>query len=259
MEPTLRVLILGGTGDAAALAQALAADERVSITSSLAGRVARPALPIGKVRVGGFGGAAGLAAYLRAERIDAVIDATHPFAARISANAADACTRTGLPLIALERAAWAPLAADRWHAVNDASAAAQLAPALGRRIFLTTGRQDLAAFAACGTCWFLIRTIDPPHGPLPPASELIIGRGPFRLADEIALMRAYGIDLVVSKNSGGSATYAKIEAARALGIPIVMIERPARPPVHGVASIAAVVEWTAARCTNAQAGAPVRP
>lgn len=258
MAPPLRLLILGGTGDAAALAEALAADDRVTATSSLAGRVARPHLPLGQVRIGGFGGAAGLAEYLRAQRIDAVIDATHPFAARISANAADACKRSAVPLMLLERAPWTAIAGDRWHEVDSIGAAAQLAPALGRRIFLTTGRQELAPFAACSACWFLIRTIDGPGVPLPPASELIIGRGPFQLEQEIALMHKYAIDLVLSKNSGGSATYAKIEAARRLEIPVLMVRRPARPPAQSVASISAALDWIGALCTGSHAHTKAR-
>ncbi|GGF06073.1 precorrin-6A reductase [Aliidongia dinghuensis] len=234
-----RLLILGGTGEAAMLARHLTGRADLDIVSSLAGRVAAPSLPTGAVRVGGFGGVDGLAAYLKAERIDAVVDATHPFAARMSWNAAEACRRVRVPLLTFVRPAWQPQANDRWLPVADIAAAASLCRG---RVFLTVGRQELAPFAAVDA-WFLIRTIDPPDGPLPTRHALLLARGPFALADEIDLMRVHAIDLVVSKNSGGPATYAKIAAARALGLPVVMVERPARPATDEAGSLEAVVAW----------------
>jgi precorrin-6A/cobalt-precorrin-6A reductase len=234
-----RVLILGGTGEARDLARHLAGRADLSIVSSLAGRVTAPALPVGAVRVGGFGGADGLADYLAAERIEAVIDTTHPFAARMSRNAAEACRRTGVRLLAFVRPAWAPEPGDQWQSAADMAGAAALCRG---RVFLTVGRQELALFAA-SDAWFLIRSIDPPGGPLPPRHALLLARGPFAVAAEIALMQANAIDLVVSKNSGGPATYAKIEAARALGLPVVMVERPARPPTDVASSPDEVVAW----------------
>ena len=234
-----RLLILGGTGEASALARHLADRPGFEIVSSLAGRVAAPVLPPGAVRIGGFGGVEGLAAYLTQERIDAVVDATHPFAARMSANAAEACRRAGVPLLAFVRPAWAAEPGDRWHPVADMAAAA--ARCRGR-VFLTVGRQELAPFAGSDAC-FLIRSIDAPDGPLPAAHELLLKRGPFSLADEIDLLRDYRIDLIVSKNSGGPATYAKIEAARVLGLPVVLVARPARPITDQVHSLDAAAAW----------------
>lgn len=235
----IRLLILGGTGEAASLAKHLADRPDLQIVSSLAGRVAAPVLPAGTVRIGGFGGVDGLAAYLARERIGAVVDATHPFAARMSANAAEACRRTGVPLLAFVRPAWDAEPGDRWLPVADMAAAAALCRG---RVFLTVGRQELAPFAG-SDAWFLIRSIDPPDAPLPARHELILRRGPFSLADEIDLLRAYAVDLIVSKNSGGPATYAKIAAARALGLPVVMVERPARPAVDEAHSLPAVGAW----------------
>ena len=234
-----RLLILGGTGEAAMLARHLTDRPDLDVVSSLAGRVASPALPIGAVRVGGFGGVEGLKAYLVEQRFDVVIDATHPFAARMSLNAAEACRQVSVPLLGFVRPAWAPEPGDRWLPVADMAAAAVLCRG---RVFLTVGRQELAPFAGCDA-WFLIRTIDPPGGPLPPRHALLMARGPFALAAEIDLLRANAIDLIVSKNSGGPATYAKIAAARALGLPVVMVERPARPATDEARSLDAVDAW----------------
>ncbi|MDB5359175.1 MAG: precorrin-6x reductase [Rhodospirillales bacterium] len=235
----IRLLILGGTGEAAALARHLADRPNLHVISSLAGRVAAPVLPPGAVRIGGFGGVEGLAAYLAAEGIDAVVDATHPFAARMSFHAAEACKRLGVPLLAFVRPAWAPEPGDRWLPVADMAAAAALCRG---RVFLTVGRQELAPFAP-SDAWFLIRAIDPPDGPLPAHHQLMLKRGPFTLADEIALLRDHQIDLLVSKNSGGPATHAKIAAARARGLPVVMVERPARPATEQASSLDAVAGW----------------
>jgi len=233
----IRLLILGGTGEAAMLARHLAERPDLSIISSLAGRVAAPALPTGNVRIGGFGGVHGLVTFLA--DIDAVIDATHPFAAQMSRHAAEACRRVGVPLLAFVRPAWVAEPGDRWLPVADMAAAAALCHG---RVFLTVGRQELTPFAG-SDAWFLIRSIDPPEGPLPANHELLLARGPFTRDDETALLRAHRIDRVVSKNSGGPATYAKIEAARALSLPVVMVERPTRPITDHADSLDAVTAW----------------
>ncbi|HEX9462782.1 MAG TPA: cobalt-precorrin-6A reductase [Alphaproteobacteria bacterium] len=229
-----RLLILGGTTEARELA-ALASRHlaaRLDVITSLAGRTEAPALPAGQVRRGGFGGAAGLAAFLGAEAIDYLVDATHPFARRISAHAVDAARRAGVPHLALIRPAWRRTAGDRWIDVSDAWAAAVLLPTLGRRVWLTVGSDDLAAFTSLPETWFLVRRIDPPSSPLPLRDvELILGRGPFSLADERRLLAEYRIEVLVCRASGGAATEAKLVAAREAGLPVIMIRRPA--PVAG--------------------------
>ncbi len=246
-EP-VRLLILGGTGEAAALARRLEAEPRVHAITSLAGRTRRPAAVPGDVRVGGFGGAAGLAGYLAREGVRLVVDATHPFAAAIAQHAAEACRSAAVPLLRLTRAPWAPVAADRWTEVSDMAAAADAAMRLGTRVFLSVGRRDLPAFAHMNDVWFLVRTIEPLDGPCPLANcELIHGRGPFAENDELSLLRSHATDLVVSKNSGGSATYPKIAAARSLGLPVVMIERPPALPGGHVEDIDDAIVWIMAR------------
>ncbi len=242
-NPT-RVLILGGTAEAAALARALAEDARVAATTSLAGRTRAPAELPGAVRRGGFGGAQALADYLAARAVDLLVDATHPFAARISRNAVQACAAGGVPRLVLTRAPWTAREGDRWTPVPDAQAAAAALPGLGARVFLTIGRQELAAFAGLDTVWFLVRLVEPPEDPiLFEDFRLVLGRGPCSLEQETALLRAHGIDVVVSKNRGGPGTYAKIEAARAFGLPVVMVERPALPEGEIVESVAAALAW----------------
>jgi precorrin-6A/cobalt-precorrin-6A reductase len=238
----LRILLLGGTAEGSALAARLASRRDVAVISSLAGRTSRPALPQGSVRVGGFGGATGLGAFLEREAIDVVVDATHPFAGTISRNAADTTAARGVPLLVLERPAWSAHPDDRWHHVPDAAAAARSVTQAGKRVFLTTGRQNLAPFAACEG-WFLIRTIDPPEPPLPRLHDLLMSRGPFTFEEEYRLLSDHRIDVVVSKNSGGDATYAKIAAARELGIPVVLVERPPRRPAPTVADVDAALVW----------------
>lgn len=233
----LRVLLLGGTAEASEIARRLADDDGLRVLSSLAGRVNQPRMPVGPVRVGGFGGVDGLIAFLNGEGIDAVIDATHPFASRISANAEAACKQLGIPLIALARPPWTKHEADRWHTVPDIEHAAAYIAEIAGRVFLAIGRQQLDAFAACNTAWFLIRAIDPPDVSLPANTKLLLERGPFHLEDELRLLRDHAIDCVVSKNSGGLATYAKIEAARVLRIPVVMVDRPRK---HTVATVDAI-------------------
>jgi len=236
-----RVLVLGGTGEARVLAAAHSRDG-VPVISSLAGRVERPRLPEGEVRVGGFGGPDGLARWLVEHRIAAVVDATHPFAERISGSAALACEQTGLPLLRLERPGWSAGEGDDWHWVDDTGAAAAAIPALGARVFLTTGRQGLAAFAEV-PAWFLVRCIDPPEPPLPRHCELVLDRGPYTLEGELALIDRHRIDLLVTKDSGGQLTEAKLAAARARGLPVLVLRRPARPDLPTVPDVAGAIEW----------------
>jgi precorrin-6A/cobalt-precorrin-6A reductase len=239
-----RVLVLGGTAEGRRLAGELAG-AGLEVVSSLAGRLRAPALPPGEVRVGGFGGPDELARWLRAEGVAAVVDATHPFAARITANAALAAEAAGVPLLVVRRPGWTAEAGDRWVRVRTLRAAAESLAGLGGRVLLTTGRQGLAAFAGCGE-WFLVRVVEPPEGPLPARSLVVTARGPFALADELALLREHAIDVVVTKDSGGDATSAKLEAARRLGLPVVVVDRPPLPPgVAAVPTVDAAVRWAA--------------
>jgi precorrin-6A/cobalt-precorrin-6A reductase len=228
------VLILGGTGEARDLARQLVAAGTARVVSSLAGRVSDPALPAGEVRIGGFGGTAGLAAWLGRHQPAVVVDATHPYAATMSAHAVAACAATGTPLLGVVRPPWTAGAGDDWHAAGSLAEAAALTAALGRRALVTTGRQGLGAFAPVSDVFFLIRCVDPPAGELPAAREVILARGPYDARAELALMRAHGIDVLVTKNSGGALTSGKLAAARRLGIPVVMVSRPPRPdfPLH---------------------------
>jgi precorrin-6A/cobalt-precorrin-6A reductase len=227
LNRTPRVLILGGTGEASQLATRLSERADLEIISSLAGRVEQPALPAGIVRTGGFGGVPGLIEYLLTRRIDVVIDATHPFAAKISSHAELACKQTKTSLIAFERPAWKPQQGDRWVQVPEVESAAVLVDDPKNRVFLSVGRQELTRFSECRNAWFLIRTIDQPTVALPHRPRLILSRGPFRLNEERLLLQQEAITHIVSKNSGGEATYAKIEAARELGIEVIMVDRPA--------------------------------
>lgn len=243
-KPVPRLLILGGTTEATALAKRLAGHPRIDGRVSLAGRTRNPVLPPLPTRIGGFGGVEGLAAYLRDEGIGAAIDATHPFAARISANAAAACTQAGVPLRRLTRPAWVAGPRDRWIGVPDMEAAAAALSDLGDAVFLTIGRQEVAAFEAMPGKRYLIRAVDPPE-PMPalPRMALILDRGPFTLEGELALMRGHGVEVVVSKNSGGRATDAKLEAARELGLPVVMVQRPAGNGVAELPDVEAAMGW----------------
>jgi precorrin-6A/cobalt-precorrin-6A reductase len=242
----IRVLILGGTGEARRLARALADRPDVHVVSSLAGRVADPALPPGEVRVGGFGGVSGLAGYLRDRRIDAVVDATHPFAATMSAHAVAATDTVGVRLLVLRRPGWIARPGDRWLRVPTIADAARAVAGLGERVFLTTGRQGLAAFADVDA-WFLVRSVDPPDPPLPRRLEVLLDRGPFTVDSERDLLRRQRIDVLVTKDSGGAMTAAKLEAARDLGIPVVMVDRPPATTAPAVESIDEVVEWIAGK------------
>lgn len=237
------VLILGGTSEARRLAADLAARPGVRVTTSLAGRVARPGALDGEVRIGGFGGAEGLADWLRANHVDALVDATHPFAEAITANAAHAATATGTPAVVLRRPGWRPGPGDRWHDTDSLPAAAETLPRLGHRVFLTTGRLGLAAFAHLRDLHFVVRSVEPPEPPLPPDTEVVLARGPFGLADETDLLRAHRIEVLVTKDSGGEATAAKLTAARELGLPVVVVRRPPLPegvtPVPDVAGVLA--------------------
>lgn len=240
-----RLLILGGTGDAASLAARASQIAEIEVVSSLAGRTQQPFTPkTGTVRIGGFGGAAGLAAFLLDRPIDLLIDATHPFAAKISANAAVAAAECNVPYLMLVRPAWERVEGDRWIEVASHSEAAIALLGQSQRVFLTIGRQELAAFAGLDAIWFLMRAIDPPALNTPvPKGKLLLARGPFSLEDERQLLLEYQIDTIVSKNSGGGATYAKIAAARELGIPVVMVQRPQIPDVEQVADVEGAIAW----------------
>jgi precorrin-6A/cobalt-precorrin-6A reductase len=240
---TRRVLILGGTAEARALAAELVARPGHAVTSSLAGRLAEPTRPAGETRIGGFGGVDGMVGWLRGHGTDVVVDATHPFATRISAHAAAASRELDLPLLALRRPGWTEGPGDRWHRVPDAAAAAALLPALGERVFLATGRGDLPAFAPLDL-WFLLRSVDPPPPPLPARCSVLLDRGPFAVDAERALLARHRIDVVVARDSGGSATAAKLTAARDLGRPVVLLDRPPPPPgVPVVPTVADALAW----------------
>jgi precorrin-6A/cobalt-precorrin-6A reductase len=238
---TGQVLVLGGTGEARRLAGALVA-AGVDVLSSLAGRTAEPVLPEGPVRVGGFGGADGLADWLAEHRPGAVVDATHPFAAQITASAASAAARHGTPLLRLQRPGWTPAAGDTWLFVDSLTAAAEAVAGYGS-VFLTTGRQGVGAFADLPGR-VLVRAVDPPDELLPAGTTLLLDRGPFSVADELALMREHGVDVVVTKDSGGHLTEAKLTAARELGLPVVLVRRPPLPDgVETVATVEEALAW----------------
>ncbi|WP_030162913.1 MULTISPECIES: cobalt-precorrin-6A reductase [Actinomycetes] len=224
------VLILGGTAEARALAEILDRDG-IPIITSLAGRVQNPALPRGKVRIGGFGGVNGLLTWLREQQCIGVVDATHPFARKISASAAAATMSAGLPLLSLRRPPWQPQAGDHWLDVPDiAGAAAKVAEHADRqpglRVFLTTGRQDVDVFAHIENAWFLIRLVDPPERETPPQNLILRNRGPYTLEGERKLLHEHRVDVIVTKNSGGDLVRAKLDAARELELPVVMVQRP---------------------------------
>jgi precorrin-6A/cobalt-precorrin-6A reductase len=240
----MRILILGGTAEARGLAQGLAGRSDLAVTLSLAGRTATPAVQPVPVRVGGFGGADGLADYLSAERVHALIDATHPYAAIISANAARAAQSTGVPLLALRRPPWIPIAGDRWIEVEDIPAAVAAVGAAPRRVFLALGRKELAPFTAAPQHHYLVRSVDPVDPPLAvPYATYVTARGPFAEAAERALLGVHAIEVVIAKNSGGTATYGKIAAARSLGLPVIMPSRPPLPAVTAVETIEEALAW----------------
>jgi len=237
------LLILGGTTEATALCNRLAALGVRGILS-LAGRVARPKRQSLPMRVGGFGGVAGLRDYLHATGITHVIDATHPFASQMSHNAAAACAAAGVPMVALSRPPWRAQDGDRWQHVPDIEGAARALEGPARRVMLAVGRMHLADFAPNQQHFYLLRLVDPPDIALPfPHAEVIVDRGPFTADSDAALMRAHKIDLVVSKNAGGTGAVAKIDAARALGLPVLMIDRPAMPQRTEAADVGGVMAW----------------
>jgi precorrin-6A/cobalt-precorrin-6A reductase len=242
---TVRVLILGGTGEARRLATVLA-DRGIAVVSSLAGRVADPLLPPGEVRIGGFGGAAGLVAWLQAHPVQSLVDATHPFAATMTASAAEAAQVTGVPLLRLQRPGWSPQPGDEWRWVDSLADAAVAVGGFGS-VFLTTGRLGLGAFAGLtGRC--LVRSVDPPAPPLPEHATVLLARGPFTVEEELALMRRHGVEVVVTKDSGGSMTAAKLTAARELRLPVVLVRRPPAPPgVPTVATVEEALAWVGAQ------------
>jgi precorrin-6A/cobalt-precorrin-6A reductase len=233
-----KIFILGGTTEARQLAGKLAQYGDVSVTLSLAGRTESPVAQGVPTRSGGFGGAEGLAAYLREEQINLLIDATHPYAANISRNAAEAAEMAGVPILALRRPAWEPVEGDRWTLVADVAEVVQALGAEPRKVFLALGRQEIAEFAAAPQHAYVVRSVDPVEPPLDvPDATYILARGPFAEADELELLRAHRIDAIVAKNSGGGATYGKIAAARTLGIEVILFRRPALPDVPAAASV----------------------
>ena len=247
VEP-LRVLILGGTGEARRLAGELDGDAQIHVETSLAGATAKPAEIAGDVRRGGFGGAAGLEAYLTAQDIDLLVDATHPFADTISRSAVTASENCATDRLVICRPAWAEQAGDRWISVANVEEAAACVSEYASRVFLTVGRQEIDAFAECRDAWFLIRLIDlPATTPQLNAFELISDRGPFDLAAERRMLQEHRVDCIVSKNSGGTDTYPKIKAAREAGIPVIMIERPEMPKAPVVDTVDAALEWIEAK------------
>ncbi|GAA0805751.1 cobalt-precorrin-6A reductase [Spirilliplanes yamanashiensis] len=247
---SLRVLILGGTAEGRELAAACAGEAALTVVSSLAGRTDDPIIPAGGLRIGGFGGAEGLAAYLRAERVGALVDATHPFASAISRSAAAAAAATGVPLLALRRPPWRQEPGDDWRRVPTVEAAAALAGTLGKRIFVTTGRQSFAAYARL-SAHVLARSVEPPAPPLPARLTVVLDRGPFTLAGERALMAEHGIDVLVTKDSGGELAAAKLAAARERGIPVVVVDRPPAPAgVPAVGTVAGAAAWLRAQTSQ---------
>lgn len=238
-----RVLLLGGTTEASDIAGALVA-AGITGVFSYAGRTAtRRAQPL-PTRVGGFGGVEGLIDYIRREQITHVIDATHPFAAQMSTNAVDACAETGTPLIAFERPAWTPQVGDDWTGVGDVNAAVKALSHEPARVFLAIGRQNLAPFAAKPQHFYLLRMVDEPEVPVPlPKADVIVSRGPFTAHGDEALLRSHRITHVVSKNAGGGGARAKLDAARAVGVPVIMIERPRLPARRTTQSIEDVLRW----------------
>ena len=240
----MRVLILGGTTEARQLAERLAPRRDLDVTLSLAGRTSNPVPHPVPLRVGGFGGVRGLADHLAAERIDRLIDATHPYAASMSDHAARAAQTNRVPLLALRRPAWTAAAGDRWTDVADVHAAVPALGAAPRNVFLALGRNEIAAFEAAPQHRYLVRSVDPVAPPLAvPQATYIRARGPFREEDDRALLETHDIDVVVSKNSGGAAAYGKIAAARALGIDVILLCRPVLPDVPAVATIDEAVAW----------------
>ncbi|TVP68304.1 MAG: cobalt-precorrin-6A reductase [Nodularia sp. (in: Bacteria)] len=240
----MRVLILGGTGEAAELAAKVANIQGIEAISSLAGRTREPSVPLGDLRIGGFGGVTGLAKYLHQMKIDLLIDATHPFATQIALNAADAAMEVKIPRLKLIRPPWKEVNGDRWIEVDNIKSAANVLENQAQRVFLSIGRQEIGAFAHLNQIWFLMRMIDPPEpNVLLPPGILLCDRGPFKLHNEREILIHHQIDSIVSKNSGGNATYAKIIAARELNLKVVMVNRPPVPPGEQATDIEEVLVW----------------
>jgi len=247
-----RILILGGTTEARELAERLAGRAGLDVTLSLAGRTAAPARQPVPVRSGGFGGAAGLADYLEQKHIDVLIDATHPYASAISANAWAAAKMRNVRFVALRRPPWIAVTGDHWTEVEGVGDAVRALGPTPRRVFVALGRNELAPFTQAPQHHYLIRSVDPVDPPLPlPHAVYVTGRGPFAEADERALMRAHGIEAVIAKNSGGSATYGKIAAARALGIEVIMLRRPPLPEAPSAETVEDVIAWLDHALTSA--------
>lgn len=243
--PPRKLLILGGTTEAAELAGTVleAFEDKFDVITSLAGRLEPRRTVPGRTRIGGFGGVSGLVRYLEQEGIDAVIDATHPFAATMSAHACAACSQAGIPRLALVRPPWQPTPGDSWRKVADLAEAARLLPDIARRAFLTTGPGGIEAFSAAMGVWFLVRVFAPPAAPFPLTRyAVIVDRPPFTFASELTLFRRHRIDTLVTKQSGGP-TDAKLAAAREAGAEVIMVRRPPPPPGRIVPSVAEALDW----------------
>ena len=237
-----RVLLLGGTTEASQLARALA-DTHVDAIFSYAGRTESPLAQPLPTRIGGFGGVAGLLSWLQAQRITHVVDATHPFAAQMSGNAVQACIAAGVPLLAFERPGWQAQVGDRWQCVLDIAGAVAALPQMPARVFLAIGRQNLLPFARCGQHHYLLRLVEAVPGVPLPNAQVVIARGPFTVDGDRALLQEHGITHIVAKNSGGAGAAAKLEAARALGVPVIMISRPEVPERLIATTVAQVMQW----------------
>ncbi|MEY9183655.1 precorrin-6A/cobalt-precorrin-6A reductase [Bradyrhizobium sp. USDA 326] len=237
-----RALILGGTADASLLA-AEVARAGIDAVYSYGGRTRAPADQPLPTRIGGFGGVSGLADYIRRDSITHVIDATHPFAAEMSRNAVVACAETGTPMIALERSPWTKAPGDSWIEVVDVNAAVAALPDAPTNVFLAIGRQHIAPFASRPQHAYTLRFVDPPEAPLPFAADVIVSRGPFTLDGELDMLRSRDIAWIVARNSGGDGARAKIEAARMLGLSVIMISRPRLPERLRVESVAEIMQW----------------
>ncbi len=239
-----KLLILGGSSEGAELARALGPDPRFDATLSLAGATQHPAKSPARMRSGGFGGVEGLARYLIENRINLLIDATHPFAANMKRNAVEAAGAAGVTLLAIRRPAWVPEPGDDWIVVADLEEAAVALGEQPQRVMLTSGRKELAPFKAAGQHFYMLRSVQAPEpDELPARVETILARGPFNFADELELLGAHAIDVLVTKNSGGMATSAKLAAARALSLPVIMVSRPAMPDAVSVETVAEALAW----------------
>jgi precorrin-6A/cobalt-precorrin-6A reductase len=241
-----RLLILGGTTEAAALARGAWArfGDTLQVTTSLAGRTERPSPLPGQLRVGGFGGAEGLATYLKTYGFDRLIDATHPFASRISAQARLACVQANVSRLLLLRPPWRRHSRDRWIEVDGMDGAAAIVGRIGRRPWLTVGSGEIACFSTVAGVRFLVRLVDPPRQQLPlPLYDLVVGRGPFTLFGERRVFERHAIDVLVCKASGGTATEGKIIAARELGLPVIMVRRPIPELGEAVETVGAALDW----------------